>query len=74
MPKKLELKVTMSDLDLEKIKDISLSLYKDNAPDPGKEGQFITECWVEAVIGELNRLGYTNLNIKRDHQHLVKDN
>ena len=73
MGKKLEKRVKMSDLDLRKIKDVSLALFKDNVPDPNKSEYFLTECWVEAVIGELNRLGYTNLQIKRDHEHLVKE-
>lgn len=72
MQQKRELKMKMSDLDLKRIKDISLNLFKNNAPDPGKAEHFLTECWVESVISELNRLGYTNLNVKKDHEHLLK--
>lgn len=72
MQKKLEVKMKMSDLDLGKIKDISLSNFKDNAPDPGKVGHFLTECWVKSVICELNRLGYTNITMQKDHHHLLK--
>lgn len=71
--KGIELIVKMSDLDLTKVRDVSLSLFKDNAPDPGKAEHFLTECWVEAVIGELNRNNFTNLSIKRDHEHLTSD-
>jgi hypothetical protein len=63
----------MSDLDLGKIKDTSRSLFKDNAPDPGKVGHFLTECWVESVIKELNRLRYTNIEIIRDHSYMIKE-
>jgi len=72
LQQKHELNLKMSDLDLKKIKDLSLNLFKNNAPDPRKAEHFLTECWVEAVIGELNRLSYTNINIKKDHEHLLK--
>jgi hypothetical protein len=62
----------MSDLDLQKIKDVSLNLFKNNAPDPGKAEHFLTECWIESVVGELNRLGYTNISLKKDHETLIK--
>lgn len=71
MPKKQELK--MSDLNLRKIKEISLTLFKDNAPDPRKAEHFLTECWIEAIVGELNRQGFTDLIVRKDHESLIKD-
>lgn len=73
MEKKLETnQIKMSDLDLKAIKDIALVLFRNNAPDPGKAEHFLTECWVESIVGELNRLGHTSLDIKKDHEHLIK--
>lgn len=63
----------MKDLDLLKIRDIALFLYKNNAPDPTKHsGTFLSECWVDAVVSELKRNG-VDIEIERDHLHMIKD-
>lgn len=65
-------KIKIKDLNLTEIKSKALYLYKNNAPDPGKDlSNFLTECWVEAVISELNKKQIVNIQLKRDHQHLI---
>lgn len=74
MDQKQEQKITMRDLNLLKIKDIALNLYKSNAPDPRKDSEaFLVECWVESVVAELNRKGLTDIHIKRDHKCMILD-
>lgn len=63
----------MSQLDLLKIKQIALTIYRDNTPAPGTEREnFLTECWVEAVVGEFNRQGIVDIKLTRDHEHFIK--
>lgn len=64
-------KVSLKQLDLVKIKDEALTLFKNNAPNPRMDFEcFLGECWVQAVVNELNRKNVTSLEVIREDMNV----